>query len=139
MVRMGRLQCELTRAQIGWERLERKSVKPVSGYLGRAILPAFDAPKQSDTDHGLVRHEQRAINMAGGKARTRALVGAAIETSGHGTTKMELKLEKKLDGRRTDRLNYYLPTGRYMLERQVRRWEWNKLSRGNRRDRYESC
>jgi len=77
-----------TGAQILWECLERENVTTVFGYPGGAILPAYDALKQSNIHHVLVRHEQGATHMADGYARARGEVGVAVATSGPGATNM---------------------------------------------------
>jgi acetolactate synthase I/II/III large subunit len=75
-------------ANILWECLEREGVKTVFGYPGGAILPAYDALRQSSIRHILVRHEQGATHMADGYARATGGVGVAIATSGPGATNM---------------------------------------------------
>jgi acetolactate synthase-1/2/3 large subunit len=77
-----------TGAQILWECLEREGVKHVFGYPGGAILPAYDALKDSSIHHVLVRHEQGATHMADGYARASGQVGVAVATSGPGATNM---------------------------------------------------
>jgi acetolactate synthase-1/2/3 large subunit len=77
-----------TGAEILWECLEREGVEHVFGYPGGAILPAYDALKQSRIHHILVRHEQGATHMADGYARASGKVGVAIATSGPGATNM---------------------------------------------------
>jgi acetolactate synthase-1/2/3 large subunit len=77
-----------TGAQILWECLEREGVKHVFGYPGGAILPAYDALKDSKIHHILVRHEQGATHMADGYARASGEVGVAVATSGPGATNM---------------------------------------------------
>jgi len=77
-----------TGAQILWECLEREGVKHVFGYPGGAILPAYDALKDSKIHHILVRHEQGATHMADGYARATGKVGVAVATSGPGATNM---------------------------------------------------
>jgi acetolactate synthase I/II/III large subunit len=77
-----------TGAQILWECLEREGVKHVFGYPGGAILPAYDALKDSKIHHVLVRHEQGATHMADGYARACGEVGVAVATSGPGATNM---------------------------------------------------
>ena len=78
----------MTGASILWECLERKGVKVVFGYPGGAILPAYDALKDSKIHHILVRHEQGATHMADGFARASGEVGVAVATSGPGATNM---------------------------------------------------
>ncbi len=75
-------------SQIIWECLEREGVKHVFGYPGGAILPAYDALKQSQIHHILVRHEQGATHMADGYARASGRTGVAVATSGPGATNM---------------------------------------------------
>ncbi len=77
-----------TGSQIIWECLEREGVKHVFGYPGGAILPAYDALKQSQIHHVLVRHEQGATHMADGYARASGRTGVAVATSGPGATNM---------------------------------------------------
>src|ERR1700723_3575065 len=77
-----------TGAQILWECLEQQGVTTVFGYPGGAILPAYDALKNSNIHHVLVRHEQGATHMADGYARASGRVGVAIATSGPGATNM---------------------------------------------------
>src|SRR6202167_5889562 len=77
-----------TGAQILWECLEREGVTYIFGYPGGAILPAYDALKDSSIHHVLVRHEQGATHMADGYARASGLVGVAMATSGPGATNM---------------------------------------------------
>lgn len=78
----------MTGAGILWECIEREGVKHVFGYPGGAILPAYDALKQSKIHHILVRHEQGATHMADGYARASGQVGVAVATSGPGATNM---------------------------------------------------
>jgi acetolactate synthase-1/2/3 large subunit len=77
-----------TGAEILWECLGREGVEHVFGYPGGAILPAYDALKQSKIHHVLVRHEQGATHMADGYARASGRVGVAVATSGPGATNM---------------------------------------------------
>jgi len=78
----------MTGANILWECIEREGVKHVFGYPGGAILPAYDALKNSKIHHVLVRHEQGATHMADGYARASGRVGVAVATSGPGATNM---------------------------------------------------
>ena len=78
----------MTGGSILWECLEREGVKHVFGYPGGAILPAYDALKDSKIHHILVRHEQGATHMADGYARASGRVGVAVATSGPGATNM---------------------------------------------------
>src|SRR3979409_61238 len=78
----------LSGSRILWECLEREGVETVFGYPGGAILPAYDALKNSKIHHILVRHEQGATHMADGFARAGGGVGVAGATSGPGATNM---------------------------------------------------
>src|SRR5881227_4238891 len=78
----------MTGAQIVWAVLEREGVKTVFGYPGGAVLPIYDALRESSIQHVLVRHEQGATHMADGFARASGEVGVAIATSGPGATNM---------------------------------------------------
>ena len=78
----------MTGAQIVWAVLEREGVKTIFGYPGGAVLPVYDALRESSIQHVLVRHEQGATHMADGFARASGEVGVAIATSGPGATNM---------------------------------------------------
>src|SRR5262249_37103257 len=52
-----RSRVEMTGAQILWAALEREGVHTVFGYPGGAILPVYDALRDSSVRHILVRHE----------------------------------------------------------------------------------
>jgi acetolactate synthase-1/2/3 large subunit len=59
----------------------------VFGYPGGAVLPIYDEIfQQNDIRHILVRHEQGAVHMAEGYARSTGKVGVALVTSGPGAT-----------------------------------------------------
>ena len=59
----------------------------VFGYPGGAILPIYDEIfKQNKIRHILVRHEQGAVHMAEGYARSTGKVGVVLVTSGPGAT-----------------------------------------------------
>ena len=75
-------------AQIVWAVLEREGVKTIFGYPGGAVLPIYDALRESSIQHVLVRHEQGATHMADGFARASGEVGVALATSGPGATNM---------------------------------------------------
>ncbi len=67
--------------------LKDQGVDVVFGYPGGAVLPIYDAIfQQNDIRHILVRHEQGAIHMAEGYARSTGKVGVALVTSGPGAT-----------------------------------------------------
>ncbi|MGA2081350.1 MAG: biosynthetic-type acetolactate synthase large subunit [Holophaga sp.] len=77
-----------TGATILWECLRREGVEVVFGYPGGAILPAYDALKDSPVRHVLARHEQGAAHMADGYARASGRVGVVLSTSGPGATNL---------------------------------------------------
>jgi acetolactate synthase-1/2/3 large subunit len=59
----------------------------VFGYPGGAVLPIYDEIfQQNDIRHILVRHEQGAVHMAEGYARSTGKPGVALVTSGPGAT-----------------------------------------------------
>jgi acetolactate synthase-1/2/3 large subunit len=67
--------------------LKDQGVEVVFGYPGGAVLPIYDEIfQQNDIKHVLVRHEQGAVHMAEGYARSTGKVGVALVTSGPGAT-----------------------------------------------------
>ena len=67
--------------------LKDQGVDVVFGYPGGAVLPIYDEIfQQNDIRHILVRHEQGAVHMAEGYARSTGRVGVALVTSGPGAT-----------------------------------------------------
>ncbi len=81
------------------ELLEEAGVEIVFGYPGGAILPFYDELYHSKKiKHILVRHEQGAIHMAEGYARSTGKLGVCIATSGPGATNLITGLtDAKLD------------------------------------------
>jgi acetolactate synthase I/II/III large subunit len=78
---------EMTGAQMVVQALKDQGVEVVFGYPGGAVLPIYDEIfKQNDIRHILVRHEQGAVHMAEGYARSTGKVGVALVTSGPGAT-----------------------------------------------------
>ncbi len=77
---------KMTAAQALVRSLEAEGVDLVFGYPGGAILPVFDALRESAIHHVLVRNEQGAGHAANGFARVSGKVGVAIVTSGPGAT-----------------------------------------------------
>lgn len=64
-----------------------QGVKHVFGYPGGAVLDIYDALHTvGGIDHILVRHEQAAVHMADGYARSTGEVGVILVTSGPGAT-----------------------------------------------------
>ncbi|MFZ7119954.1 MAG: biosynthetic-type acetolactate synthase large subunit [Eubacteriaceae bacterium] len=66
--------------------LERENINTVFGYPGGAVLPLYEALRESEIDHILVRNEQSLVHYASGYARETGNVGVCIATSGPGAT-----------------------------------------------------
>ncbi|MEE2678972.1 MAG: biosynthetic-type acetolactate synthase large subunit [Myxococcota bacterium] len=66
--------------------LEREGVEYVFGLSGGAAMPIFDALVDSKVKLVLTRHEQGAMHMADGYARSTGKAGVALVTSGPGAT-----------------------------------------------------
>ncbi|MBP7462405.1 MAG: biosynthetic-type acetolactate synthase large subunit [Candidatus Delongbacteria bacterium] len=79
---------KMTGAQALIKSLELEGVTTVFGYPGGAILPVYDALKDSSIHHVLVRHEQAAGHAASGYARITGKTGVCIVTSGPGATNL---------------------------------------------------
>lgn len=78
---------ENTGAEIFVKSLLKLKVDLIFGYPGGVVLPLYDALFQSKKpNHILVRHEQGAVHMADGYARSSGKVGVALVTSGPGAT-----------------------------------------------------
>ena len=66
--------------------LEREGVEYIFGLSGGAAMPIFDALVDSPIKLILTRHEQGAVHMADGYARSTGRPGVALVTSGPGAT-----------------------------------------------------
>ncbi len=78
---------QMTGADMVVQALKDQGVEVVFGYPGGAVRPIYDAIfQQNDIRHILVRHEQGAIHMAEGYARSTGKPGVALVTSGPGAT-----------------------------------------------------
>ncbi len=78
---------QMTGADMVVQALKDQGVEVVFGYPGGAVLPIYDAIfQQNDIRHILVRHEQGAVHMAEGYARSTGKPGVALVTSGPGAT-----------------------------------------------------
>ena len=78
---------EMTGARMVVEALRDQGVDTVFGYPGGAVLPIYDELfQQNDIQHILVRHEQGAVHMAEGYARSTGKPGVVLVTSGPGAT-----------------------------------------------------
>ena len=78
---------ELSGGEILVECLKAEGVETVFGYPGGAVLHIYDALYQQEhVNHVLVRHEQGAVHMADGYARSTGRPGVVLVTSGPGAT-----------------------------------------------------
>jgi len=78
---------QYTGSEIVLKSLKDLEVEYIFGYPGGAILPIYDEIfKQNKIRHVLVRHEQGAVHMAEGYARSTGKVGVVLVTSGPGAT-----------------------------------------------------
>src|SRR6266702_454345 len=75
-------------AEIFLQCLRAEGVELAFGYPGGAIMPLYDALRESGIRHVLTRHEQGAAFAASGHARATGQVGVAIATSGPGATNL---------------------------------------------------
>lgn len=77
----------LSGAEMVVRALEDEGIDHIFGYPGGSVLDIYDALfENSKIEHVLVRHEQAAIHMADGYARSTGKVGTALVTSGPGAT-----------------------------------------------------
>ena len=77
----------LSGAEIVIKALVDQGVDVIFGYPGGAVLPIYDALfQQNHIRHILVRHEQGAVHMAEGYARSTGKPGVVLVTSGPGAT-----------------------------------------------------
>ncbi len=86
-----RMEREMTEVMSGArmvvQALKDQGVDTVFGYPGGAVLPIYDEIfQQNDIRHILVRHEQGAVHMAEGYARSTGKPGVVLVTSGPGAT-----------------------------------------------------
>ncbi|MBZ4023001.1 acetolactate synthase 3 large subunit [Rhodobacter sp. TJ_12] len=78
---------QMTGAEMVVQALKDQGVDTIFGYPGGAVLPIYDAIfQQNDIKHILVRHEQAAVHMAEGYARSTGKPGCVLVTSGPGAT-----------------------------------------------------
>jgi acetolactate synthase-1/2/3 large subunit len=78
---------QMTGAAMVVQALRDQGVDTVFGYPGGAVLPIYDEIfQQNDIRHILVRHEQAAVHMAEGYARSTGRPGVVLVTSGPGAT-----------------------------------------------------
>jgi tartronate-semialdehyde synthase len=85
----GNSMAKMTAMQAGVSVLESEGVRVAFGVPGAAILPFYEALKESDIRHVLVRHEEGGTHAAEGYTRARAgNIGVCIGTSGPAGTNM---------------------------------------------------
>ncbi|PIU40493.1 MAG: acetolactate synthase catalytic subunit, partial [Candidatus Omnitrophica bacterium CG07_land_8_20_14_0_80_50_8] len=77
---------KMTGAQAVVEAFTKEGVEYVFGLPGGACLPLFDALYDAKFKVILVRHEQGAVHMAEGYARSTGKPGVVVVTSGPGAT-----------------------------------------------------
>jgi len=78
---------KLSGAEIFVESLKKEGVNTIFGYPGGVVLPIFDVLySEKSIKVILPRHEQAAVHMADGYARSTGKVGVALATSGPGAT-----------------------------------------------------
>ena len=78
---------QMTGAKMVVQALKDQGVDTIFGYPGGAVLPIYDEIfQQNDIRHILVRHEQAAVHMAEGYARSTGKPGVVLVTSGPGAT-----------------------------------------------------
>jgi acetolactate synthase I/II/III large subunit len=77
-----------TGAEILIESMRQEGVDTIFGYPGGAVLTIYDTLMKyaEEIRHFLVRHEQGAVHMADGYARSTGKVGVCLVTSGPGAT-----------------------------------------------------
>lgn len=77
----------LSGAEMVVQSLIDQGIKYIFGYPGGAVLDIYDALQTiGKINHILVRHEQGAVHMADGYARSTGEVGVVLVTSGPGAT-----------------------------------------------------
>mgnify|MGYP000750278115 CR=1 FL=1 len=82
-----RQMTQMTGAKMVVQALKDQGVEVIFGYPGGAVLPIYDELfQQNDIRHILVRHEQGAVHMAEGYARSTGKPGVVLVTSGPGAT-----------------------------------------------------
>src|SRR6478609_1918373 len=80
---------QMTAMQAAMRVLESEGVDLVFGVPGAAILPFYEAMKDSAVQHVLVRHEEGGTHAAEGYTRARSgAIGVCIGTSGPAGTNM---------------------------------------------------
>ena len=78
---------KLSGAEMVIQSLIDQGVKQIFGYPGGSVLDIYDAMHTlGGIEHILVRHEQAAVHMADGYARSTGDVGVVLVTSGPGAT-----------------------------------------------------
>jgi acetolactate synthase I/II/III large subunit len=79
---------KLKGSQIVIESLKKEGVEVIFGYPGGSVIPLFDSLYGESIKFYLARHEQGAVHMADGYARSTGKVGVCVATSGPGATNL---------------------------------------------------
>ncbi|MCF7875000.1 MAG: biosynthetic-type acetolactate synthase large subunit [Candidatus Omnitrophica bacterium] len=77
---------KLKGSEILIESLKKEGVDTIFGYPGGSVIPFFDSLYGESINFYLTRHEQGAVHMADGYARSTGKVGVCVATSGPGAT-----------------------------------------------------
>ncbi len=105
--RMTSMTKEMTGAEMVIQALADQGVQHLFGYPGGAVLPIYDALfAQKEVRHILVRHEQGAVHMAEGYARSTGKVGCVLVTSGPGRHQRRHRPDRRADGFDPGRLHH---------------------------------
>ena len=75
-----------TGAEVIVDIIQQQGVEYIFGISGGSVIPIFDALVDSSIKLVLTRHEQGAVHMADGYARSSGKTGVALVTSGPGAT-----------------------------------------------------
>ncbi len=75
-----------TGAEVIVDIIQQQGVEYIFGISGGSVIPIFDALVDSSIKLVLTRHEQGAVHMADGYARSSGRTGVALVTSGPGAT-----------------------------------------------------
>lgn len=77
-------------AEVLIEILKSEGVKYIFGHPGEQILPVYEALRESDIEHVLMRHEQGAAHAADAYARISGKFGVCIASAGPGALNLTM-------------------------------------------------
>lgn len=77
-------------AEVLMDILESEGVKYIFGHPGEQILPVYEALRESDIEHVLMRHEQGAAHAADAYARISGKYGVCIASAGPGALNLTM-------------------------------------------------